>query len=79
MKPEEHIMWQSSECGGYRAKVTIEWSLPDDVSFDMLPGNRKEVAEEIASSILSFSGPRMRNLVAAMRGYSSLTASEKKP
>jgi len=61
--------YQTHVCEGYRAKVTIEWSMPDTVDADLLPAWRKEVAEEIADSILAFSGKKIRDMVQAMRGY----------
>lgn len=57
--------YQSHECDGYRAKVTIEWSFPSDIE----PSWRSLEAEDIADSILSFSGKKMRDMVQAMRGY----------
>jgi hypothetical protein len=63
------IFYQSHECEGFRAKVTIEWSMPDTVDGDLLPKWRTETAEDIADSILAFSGRKMRHMVQAMRGY----------
>lgn len=63
------IFYQSHECEGFRAKVTIEWSMP--VDGDLLPAWRAETAEDIADSILAFSGRKMRDMVQAMRGFSA--------
>jgi hypothetical protein len=60
---------QSHECAGFRAKVTIEWSTPEEIDLDLLPAWRSEMTEDIADSILAFSGPKMRDMVQAMRGY----------
>lgn len=72
MKPQQ-FCFQSHECDGYRAKVTIEWELPEDVEFALLPPQRRADTEEIADAIASFAFPRVRNMVMAMRGYSSST------
>ena len=64
---------QIHECEGYRAKVTIEWSMPAHIDGDLLPAWRKEYAEQIADSILAFSGKQMRDMVQAMRGYTPKT------
>jgi len=61
--------YQSHECEGFRAKVTIEWSMPTDVDPDHLPAWRAQTAEDIADSVLAFSGRRMRQMVQAMRGH----------
>lgn len=61
--------YQSHECAGFRAKVTIEWSMPEEIDPDLLPAWRHDTAEEIADSILAFSGKKMRDMVQAMRGY----------
>ena len=68
--------YQSHECAGFRAKVTIEWSMPEDVDFDRLPSWRTGTAEDIADSILAFSGRKMRDMVQAMRGYAPRTPQE---
>lgn len=65
----ELTFYQSHQCEGYHAKVTIEWSTPKDVEADLLPASRMQNAEAIAESTLTFSGPRMRDMVRAMRGY----------
>ncbi len=61
--------YQSHECAGFRAKVTVEWSFPKDIDADLLPAARISNAESIADSILVLSGPKMRSMVQAMRGY----------
>lgn len=61
--------YQSHECEGFRAKVTIEWDIPKKIDETAIP-NRIAVAEDIADAILAFSGKRMRDMVQAMRGYS---------
>lgn len=61
--------YQSHECEGFRAKVTIEWSMPEKLDPDLLPPWREEMATDIADGILAFSGRRMRQMVQAMRGY----------
>jgi hypothetical protein len=65
----ERIFYQSHQCEGYHAKVTIEWSMPKGVDGDLLPVSRTQDAEAIADSILAFSGPKMRDMVQIMRGY----------
>jgi hypothetical protein len=50
--------YQSHECDGFRAKVTIEWSMPRNVDADRLPAQRTLDAEDIADSILAFSGEK---------------------
>jgi hypothetical protein len=66
---QSRTFFQSHECAGYRAKVTIEWSMPKDVDADLLPAWRTSTAEDIADSVLAFSGRKMRDMVQAMRGY----------
>lgn len=66
---EEAVKYfQSHDCGGYRATVTIEWFPPDDVEECSL-GSRGDKAEELAESVLSFSAPKVREIVQAMRGF----------
>lgn len=55
--------YQSHECEGFRAKVTIEWDIPPTAD-----ERRLTEAEDIADSILAFSGKKMRDMVQAMRG-----------
>jgi hypothetical protein len=57
--------YQSHECEGYRAKITIEWEFPHEIE----PAWRSLEAEEIADAILRYSGPKMRDMVQVMRGY----------
>jgi hypothetical protein len=61
--------YQSHQCEGFRAKVVIEWSEPSDDDLEFQPAWRAADAEEIADEILAFSGPRMRDMVQAMRGF----------
>lgn len=70
MSDERHkTFWQSHECGGYRAKITIEWSVPNRVDPEQLPAWRMLTAEEIASKALAFGAPLLPDIVQAMRGY----------
>lgn len=62
---EPKTFYQSHECDGYRAKVTIEWSFPRDTE----PSWRSLEAEDIADAIMAHSGPKMRDMVQVMRGY----------
>jgi hypothetical protein len=71
------VFYQSHECQGFRAKVTIEWSMPETVDADLLPAWRTEAAEDIADSILAFSGRKMRDMVQAMRGYSAQSPADR--
>lgn len=60
--------WQSHDCNGYRAKVTIEWEWPDGEVASQGWLNR---AEEIAEEAFSKSGPSVRLIVLAMQGRDS--------
>lgn len=60
--------YQSHECEGFRAKVTIEWDIPKKIDETAIPG-RIAIAEDIADEVLAFSGKRIRDMVQAMRGY----------
>jgi hypothetical protein len=71
MTDSTRTFFQSHQCSGFHAKVTIEWSFPKDIDADMLPADRISSAEEIADSILELSGPMMRAMVQAMRGYTA--------
>lgn len=66
--------YQSHECEGFRAKVTIEWSEPSDDDLEFQPAWRAQETEDIADSILSFSGRKMREMVQVMRGFKSKPA-----
>lgn len=57
--------YQSHSCEGMSAKITIEWSTPEDS--EPIP-HRLSDAEDIAEHILAFAGKRMRDMVQAMRG-----------
>lgn len=61
--------YQSHECAGFRAKITIEWDIPPK-SEEIYIMDRLAAAEDIADAILAFSGKRMRDMVQVMRGYS---------
>ncbi len=61
--------YQSHECEGFRAKITIEWDIPPKVEETAI-ARRIAVAEDIADAILAFSGKRMRDMVQIMRGMS---------
>lgn len=67
----ERIFYQSHQCEGYHARVTIEWTTPKGVEGDLLPAWRMQSAEAIADAILAFSGPKMRDMVQAMRGFTA--------
>ena len=58
----KNLYYQSHECQGYRARVTIEWEIPDDH-----PKERLILAEPVADEILNYAGPRMKEIVAKMR------------
>lgn len=60
--------YQSHECAGFRAKVTIEWDIPATAE-EVYIKDRIAAAEDIADAILAFSGKRMRDMVQIMRGY----------
>lgn len=60
--------WQSHNCNGYRAEITIEWSVPEGV--ELLP-ERAAAAEEIADESLSVLARRPFELVQAMQGRHS--------
>ena len=61
-------IFQSHECAGYSAKVTIEWTVPARVDADQLPAWRLGKAEEIAEDLLAKLGPQTMEMVKAMRG-----------
>ncbi len=52
--------YQSSSFKGYSAKVTIEWETPKGHEVNLIK------AEDIASKILSFSAPKIRDMVRNM-------------
>lgn len=57
--------WQTHDCNGYRAKVTIEWSSPESVK--LLP-ERAANAEAIADDIMTKLAPGPLEIVRAMLG-----------
>ena len=61
--------YQSHECEGFRAKVTIEWSIPEHIEETNLPQWRMEDALNTADNILSYAAPKIRNMVQSMRGF----------
>lgn len=62
---EPKTFYQSHTCDGYSAKVIIEWSFPHE----MEPSWRSLEAEDVADAILRHAGPKIRDMVQAMRGY----------
>lgn len=60
--------FQSHECSGYRAKVTVEWSDPEDI--ELLP-ERAASAEEIADEVITTLAPKPLEIVQAMLGRRS--------
>lgn len=58
----KNMYYQYHESGGYKAKVTIEWEIPNNVD-----AKRLNSGAEIADKILEFSGPKTRDIVQAMR------------
>lgn len=58
----KNMYYQYHECAGYRAKVTIEWEIPDNSNKDYL-----NLAENIADEILSFAAPKTKDMVNKMR------------
>lgn len=58
--------WQSHDCSGYRARISIEWDTPRDV--EELAGDRAARAEEIAADVLAALGPKPFEIVQAMMG-----------
>lgn len=60
--------YQSHECEGFHARVTIEWGIPPRCD-EVFIADRLAVAEDIADSILGFAGKKMRDMVQTMRGY----------
>ena len=65
--------FQSHEQNGYRAKVTIEWSWPDDVT---LVEPREVNAEFIAGEALEATFMKPMEIVAAMLGKTVRTVAE---
>lgn len=63
----QRTFYQSHECEGFRAKVTIEWDIPATADETTIK-HRVQNAEDIADQILGFAGKRMRHMVQAMRG-----------
>lgn len=63
--------YQSHECAGFRAKVTIEWAAPEGIDFDELDRSRVDAAEEIAGEMIAVIGPKTYEIVQTMRGRSS--------
>ncbi len=61
--------YQSHECEGFRAKVTIEWDIPE--MHETVMNYRLDAAEDIADQIMAFAGKRMRDMVQTMRGRQS--------
>src|SRR6185312_12493297 len=62
--------YQSHECDGFWARVTIEWSIPERVDETTIK-HRIQDAEDIADQILGFAAHRIRDMVQAMRGVTS--------
>lgn len=60
--------WQSHNCNGYRAEVTIEWLTPEGV--ELLP-ERDAIASGIADDALAKVAPAAFELVQAMQGRST--------
>lgn len=58
--------WQSHDCSGYRARISIEWETPRGV--EELAGDRDARAEEIAADVLAHLGPKPFEIVQAMMG-----------
>lgn len=59
--------WQSHECGGYSAKVTVEWHVPDnltDEAWNIADARGAQEAEEIFARL----GPKTAEIVQRMRG-----------
>lgn len=66
MTDKQRMYFQSHECAGYSAKVTIEWHVPDGLTeeYANVAGAR---AEEIADDLISKLGPKTYEMVQAMR------------
>lgn len=58
--------FQSHEQNGYRAKVTVEWSWPDNI--EELAKNREADAEYLAAEALDATFMKPMQIVAAMLG-----------
>lgn len=58
--------WQTHDCSGYRAKISIEWETPRGV--EELAGDRGAQAEEIATEVLAKLAPKPLEIVQAMMG-----------
>lgn len=61
--------WQSHDCSGYRAKISIEWETPRGV--DELAGDRQADAEVIADQALAALARKPLEIVQAMMGRTS--------
>lgn len=59
--------FQSHEQNGYRARITIEWSAPDDI--ELLP-DRAGMVESLAAEALDKTFKAPIEIVAAMLGKS---------
>lgn len=57
--------FQMHQCNGYRAKVTVEWSAPDNI--ELMP-ERAANAEEIAADVIATLAPKPLAIVQAMLG-----------
>lgn len=57
------MYYQYHECQGYKAKITVEWEVPDN---DHLKENLR-LADDIADDIICFCAPKTKDMVNKMR------------
>lgn len=66
MHENQKTFYQMHECAGCRAKVTIEWSWPEDnVPTDVWLNNAQDIAEDVFAA----AGPKSYDIVLALRGH----------
>lgn len=58
----KNMYYHYHECQGYKAKITVEWEVPNNHDKERLI-----LAEDTADDILGYAGPRMKEMVAKMR------------
>lgn len=64
-RKSERSFFQCHEISGCRAKVTVEWSWPEN---EPPPQAWIERAELIAEDVFTVAGPRSRDIARALRG-----------
>jgi hypothetical protein len=58
--------WQSHDCSGYRARISVVWETPNDV--ESLADPHNVAAEKIAEDVLAALAPKPLEIVQAMMG-----------